>query len=113
MIDRPIRSAVMLLPALFLLLLLLLLLAGSCGPEPEVRSPGTSLGRESRSPGGHRDPRHKEKFIKHLTGPLHFSPKCRKHFYRLYHSTRDCTTPEYYKRCARLLTRLANSLHCT
>ena len=26
-------------------------------------------------------------------GPLNFSPKCRKHVYRLYHSTRDCTTP--------------------
>ncbi|KAM8904938.1 ALK and LTK ligand 2-like [Spinachia spinachia] len=111
---------------LLLLLLLFLLLAG-------VRPVGTSMERESRShqrpeelppaddsdwavvstSGGHRDPRHKEKFIKHLTGRLHFSPKCRKHFYRLYHNTRDCTTPDYYKRCARLLTRLANSPHCT
>uniref|UniRef100_A0A3Q3WXE2 ALK and LTK ligand 2a n=1 Tax=Mola mola TaxID=94237 RepID=A0A3Q3WXE2_MOLML len=52
---------------------------------------------------------HKEKFIKHLTGPLYFNPKCKKHFHRLYHNTRDCTIPAFYKRCARLLTRLANS----
>ncbi|XP_062417584.1 ALK and LTK ligand 2-like [Pungitius pungitius] len=105
MIDWPIRSAVMLL----LLLLFLLLLAGSCGrSEPAVRSPGTGMER----PGGHRDPRHKEKFIRHLKGPLHFNPKCRKQFYRLYHSTRDCTVPDHYRRCARLLTRLANSPHC-
>ncbi|XP_040887961.1 ALK and LTK ligand 2 [Toxotes jaculatrix] len=63
---------------------------------------------------GHpRDPRHKDKFIKHLTGPLYFNPKCRKHFNRLYHNTRDCTVPAYYKRCARLLTQLANSPRCT
>ncbi|XP_071385134.1 ALK and LTK ligand 2b-like [Centroberyx affinis] len=60
-----------------------------------------------------RDLRHKEKFLKHLTGPLYFNPKCRKHFYRLYHNTRDCTIPAYYKRCARLLTRLASSPRCT
>uniref|UniRef100_A0A3Q3J4C3 ALK and LTK ligand 1 n=1 Tax=Monopterus albus TaxID=43700 RepID=A0A3Q3J4C3_MONAL len=60
-----------------------------------------------------RDPRHKEKLIRHLTGPLYFTPKCRKHFHRLYHNSRDCTTPQYYKRCARLLTRLAGSPHCT
>uniref|UniRef100_A0AAR2JCU8 ALK and LTK ligand 2b n=1 Tax=Pygocentrus nattereri TaxID=42514 RepID=A0AAR2JCU8_PYGNA len=46
------------------------------------------------------------------TGPLYFSPKCRKHVYRLYHNTRDCTIPAYYKRCARLLTRLAGSPRC-
>ncbi|XP_053500383.1 ALK and LTK ligand 2a-like isoform X1 [Ictalurus furcatus] len=40
-----------------------------------------------------RDLRKKEKFLKHLTGPLYFSPKCRKHVYRLYHNTRDCTIP--------------------
>ncbi|KAM3857275.1 ALK and LTK ligand 2b [Diretmus argenteus] len=60
-----------------------------------------------------RDLRQKEKFLKHLTGPLYFNPKCRKHFYRLYHNTRDCTIPAYYKRCARLLTRLASSPRCT
>ncbi|XP_045566522.1 ALK and LTK ligand 2b [Salmo salar] len=60
-----------------------------------------------------RDLRQKEKFLKHLTGPLYFNPKCRKHFYRLYHNTRDCTIPAYYKRCARLLTRLAGSQRCT
>lgn len=70
-----------------------------------------------------RDLRKKEKVIKHLTGerllsflwpqsnkgkqmclrmnwavffpsgPLYFSPKCRKTVYRLYHNTRDCTIP--------------------
>ncbi|KAL4623918.1 protein FAM150B [Arapaima gigas] len=59
-----------------------------------------------------RDLRQKEKFLKHLTGPLYFSPKCSRHFYRLYHNTRDCTIPAYYKRCARLLTRLAGSQRC-
>ncbi|XP_048033915.1 ALK and LTK ligand 2-like [Megalobrama amblycephala] len=59
-----------------------------------------------------RDLRKKEKVIKHLTGPLHFGPKCRKHVYRLYHNTRDCTIPAYYRRCARLLTRLAGSPRC-
>ncbi|XP_067878194.1 ALK and LTK ligand 2b [Heterodontus francisci] len=54
----------------------------------------------------------KDKFLKHLTGPLYFSPKCSKHFHRLYHNTRDCTIPAYYKRCARLLTRLAVSRMC-
>ncbi|XP_053273064.1 ALK and LTK ligand 2b [Pleuronectes platessa] len=60
-----------------------------------------------------RDPRHKEKFITHLTGPLYFNPKCKKHFNRLYHNTRDCTVPLFYRRCARLLTQLANSPRCT
>ncbi|XP_075413297.1 ALK and LTK ligand 2 [Tenrec ecaudatus] len=59
-----------------------------------------------------RDLRVKDKFLKHLTGPLYFSPKCSKHFHRLYHNTRDCTIPAYYKRCARLLTRLAVSPMC-
>ncbi|RXM27140.1 Protein FAM150B [Acipenser ruthenus] len=40
-----------------------------------------------------RDLRTKEKFLNHLTGPLYFSPKCTKHFHRLYHNTRDCTIP--------------------
>ncbi|XP_039982134.1 ALK and LTK ligand 2-like [Xiphias gladius] len=60
-----------------------------------------------------RDLRKKEKFLKHITGPLYFSPKCRKQVYRVYHHTRDCTIPAYFKRCARLLTRLAGSLQCT
>ncbi|XP_005734495.1 aLK and LTK ligand 2a [Pundamilia nyererei] len=60
-----------------------------------------------------RDLRKKEKFIKYLTGPLSFSPKCRKSVYKLYHHTRDCTIPAYFKRCARLLTRLAGSPQCT
>ncbi|KAG9471928.1 ALK and LTK ligand 2 [Eleutherodactylus coqui] len=60
-----------------------------------------------------RDLRMKEKFLKHLTGRLSFtSPNCNKHFRRLYNSTRDCTIPAHYKRCARLLTRLAVSPIC-
>ncbi|TNN35120.1 Protein FAM150B [Liparis tanakae] len=59
-----------------------------------------------------RDQRHKEKFLQHLTGPLNVNSKCRKHFYRLYHGTRDCTRPAYYRRCARLLTRLNSSARC-
>uniref|UniRef100_A0A8C6WJG3 ALK and LTK ligand 2 n=1 Tax=Neogobius melanostomus TaxID=47308 RepID=A0A8C6WJG3_9GOBI len=60
-----------------------------------------------------RTSKKKEKFIQHHTGgPLYFSHKCRKHAYRLYHQTRDCTIPAYYKRCARLLTRLAGSPQC-
>lgn len=31
--------------------------------------------------------------LPHLPGPLYFSPKCSKHFHRLYHNTRDCTVP--------------------
>ncbi|XP_031179697.1 ALK and LTK ligand 2-like [Sander lucioperca] len=85
------------------------------GRYPKTRPEGAGLnGPLLHGPEGHaRDSRHKERFIKHLTGPLSFSPKCRKHFHRLYHNTRDCTTPAYYKRCARLLTRLASSPRCT
>ncbi|XP_068506021.1 ALK and LTK ligand 2-like isoform X8 [Syngnathus scovelli] len=57
------------------------------------------------------DLRHRDKIIKHLTGPLYVNPKCRSHFHRLYH-VKDCVVPAYFKRCARLLTRLANSLRC-
>ncbi|XP_066575781.1 ALK and LTK ligand 1 isoform X1 [Amia ocellicauda] len=61
-----------------------------------------------------RDVNLKDKFIKHFTaGPVKFSSECRTHFHRLYHNTRDCSTPAYYKRCARLLTRLAMSPLCT
>ncbi|XP_077019310.1 ALK and LTK ligand 1 [Tamandua tetradactyla] len=60
-----------------------------------------------------RDLNLKDKFIKHFTGPVTFSAECSKHFHRLYHNTRDCSTPAYYKRCARLLTRLAVSPLCT
>lgn len=84
-----------------------------------------------------------------FSGPLYFSPKCRKNVYRVYHHTRDCTIPACkqlwgtrspaptstrpgrvkkktyhrlfspfflssdFKRCARLLTRLAGSPQCT
>ncbi|CAJ1078414.1 ALK and LTK ligand 2-like [Xyrichtys novacula] len=60
-----------------------------------------------------RDLRKKERLLKHITGPLYFSPKCRKLVYRLYHYTRDCTIPAFFRRCARLLTRLAGSPMCT
>ncbi|XP_032150180.1 ALK and LTK ligand 2 isoform X3 [Sapajus apella] len=75
--------------------------AAGLGPAPEQRVEIVP-----------RDLRMKDKFLKHLTGPLYFSPKCSKHFHRLYHNTRDCTIPAYYKRCARLLTRLAVSPVC-
>ncbi|KAI4792012.1 hypothetical protein KUCAC02_033660 [Chaenocephalus aceratus] len=83
--------------------------------SPRTRVLSGARSRTHRGPEGTPpppDPRRKEEFLKHLTGPLHFSPKCRKHFHRLYHNTRDCTTPAYYKRCSRLLTRLANSPRC-
>ncbi|XP_072807779.1 ALK and LTK ligand 1 [Vicugna pacos] len=60
-----------------------------------------------------RDLNLKDKFIKHFTGPVTFSAECSKHFHRLYHNTRDCSTPAYYKRCARLLKRLAASPLCS
>ncbi|KAM9502140.1 protein ALKAL-like isoform 1-T2 [Salvelinus alpinus] len=61
-----------------------------------------------------RDINLKDKFIKHFTaGPVKFSSECRTHFHRLYHNTRDCSRPAYYKRCARLLTRLAMSPLCS
>ncbi|XP_077367417.1 aLK and LTK ligand 2a isoform X2 [Festucalex cinctus] len=63
--------------------------------------------------GSTQDHRRKDKYLKHITGPLYFSPKCRKHVYHVYHQTRDCTIPAYFKRCARLLTRLAGSPMCT
>ncbi|XP_020945035.1 protein FAM150A [Sus scrofa] len=81
------------------------------GEEPK---PWPSLPAASRSaeifP---RDLNLKDKFIKHFTGPVTFSAECRKHFHRLYHNTRDCSTPAYYKRCARLLKRLAASPLCS
>ncbi|XP_076860478.1 ALK and LTK ligand 1 isoform X2 [Brachyhypopomus gauderio] len=59
-----------------------------------------------------RDVNIKDKFIKHFTGPVRVSTECRSRFQRLYHNTRDCGRPAYYKRCARLLTRLAMSPLC-
>ncbi|XP_037326213.2 ALK and LTK ligand 1 [Pungitius pungitius] len=60
-----------------------------------------------------RDLNMKGKFIQHFTaGQVKFSSECRTHFHRLYHNTRDCSRPAYYKRCARLLTRLAMSPLC-
>nr|XP_060631281.1 ALK and LTK ligand 1 [Anolis sagrei ordinatus] len=102
-------------------------------PEPEARlaafssSSSSSSNSRERLPGQAprlfssprhsevfpREPNLKDKFIKHFTGRVTFSAECSKHFHRLYHNTRDCSTPAYYKRCARLLTRLAMSPLCT
>ncbi|XP_030641531.1 ALK and LTK ligand 1 [Chanos chanos] len=61
-----------------------------------------------------RETSQKDRFMQHFAaGPVKFSPECRTHFHRLYYNTRDCSTPTYYKRCARLLTRLAMSPLCT
>ncbi|XP_037530555.1 protein ALKAL-like [Nematolebias whitei] len=59
-----------------------------------------------------RDAHLKEKFIQHFGGHVKFSSECKTRFHRLYHTTRDCSKPAYYKRCARLLTRLAMSPLC-
>ncbi|KAA0707310.1 ALK and LTK ligand 2 [Triplophysa tibetana] len=32
-----------------------------------------------------------------ILGPLYFSAKCKKHVYRLYHNTRDCTVPASHR----------------
>ncbi|KAL3999841.1 hypothetical protein ACER0C_007612 [Sarotherodon galilaeus] len=121
-----------LLSALLLLLLLLLTEAAlrrGSGTQTDSRSMVELIGRYPRTrtetPGGvqhgsqhgleahPKDPHSKQNFIIHLTGPLYFSPKCRKQFHRLYHKTRDCTEPAYYKRCARLLIQLAKSPRCS
>ncbi|XP_016421460.1 ALK and LTK ligand 1 isoform X2 [Sinocyclocheilus rhinocerous] len=60
-----------------------------------------------------RDISMKGKFIEHFTGPVKFPSECRTHFHRIYHNTRECSRPTYFKRCARLLTRLAMSPLCT
>ncbi|XP_077126603.1 ALK and LTK ligand 1 isoform X1 [Ranitomeya variabilis] len=61
-----------------------------------------------------RDSTLKEKFINHFTeGPVVVSAECSKQFYRLYHNTKDCSTPIHFKRCARLLTRMAKSPLCS
>ncbi|AWP20046.1 putative protein FAM150B-like [Scophthalmus maximus] len=49
-----------------------------------------------------RELRKKEKFLKHITGPLYFSPKCRKQVYRVYHHTRDCTIPAWSEHCLKM-----------
>ncbi|XP_041637466.1 ALK and LTK ligand 1-like [Cheilinus undulatus] len=78
-----------------------------------VKIPERERTSQHRPESQHRDSQHKDKFIIHLTGPLYINPRCKKHFNRLYYNTRDCTVPAYYKRCARLLTRLANSPRCS
>ncbi|XP_037658256.1 ALK and LTK ligand 1 [Choloepus didactylus] len=83
-------------------------------PAPLVHAAASpALGVPRSSEISLRDLNLKDKFIKHFTGPVTFSAECSKHFHRLYHNTRDCSTPTYYKRCARLLTRLAASPLCT
>ncbi|XP_073439901.1 ALK and LTK ligand 1 isoform X2 [Dendrobates tinctorius] len=78
----------------------------------ERTSPRTSSKRPSEI--FSRDSTLKEKFINHFTeGPVVFSAECSKQFYRLYHHTKDCSTPTHFKRCARLLTRLAKSPLCS
>uniref|UniRef100_A0A673VKV9 ALK and LTK ligand 1 n=1 Tax=Suricata suricatta TaxID=37032 RepID=A0A673VKV9_SURSU len=52
-------------------------------------------------------------FFSGPTGPITFSAECTRYFHRIYHNSRDCSTPAYYKRCARLLTRLAVSPLCS
>ncbi|XP_078718650.1 ALK and LTK ligand 1-like [Lampetra fluviatilis] len=64
----------------------------------------------ARDPGTRRGA--KVKFLKHLTGPLRFSPECARYFQRILHGSRECGDPAYYRRCARLLTRLASSPPC-
>ncbi|XP_053360874.1 ALK and LTK ligand 1 [Clarias gariepinus] len=59
-----------------------------------------------------RDVSIKDRFIKHFTGPVKFPSECRMHFHRIYHNTRECSRPTFYKRCARLLMRLATSPLC-
>uniref|UniRef100_A0A8C5MLF0 ALK and LTK ligand 1 n=1 Tax=Leptobrachium leishanense TaxID=445787 RepID=A0A8C5MLF0_9ANUR len=60
-----------------------------------------------------RHPTLKDKFINHFTGPMTFSAECNKHFFRLYHNTRDCLIPANYIRCANMLKRLAASPLCS
>lgn len=130
----PILSALLLL---LLILSILLLTPARCHPASRRRnrhSLAQLIARSRRGPlgfSGHEaagpkrpgpgrsnhdgrlsDPKHKESFITHLTGPLYFKPQCRKQFHRLYNNTRDCTVPAFYKRCARLLTQLAKSPRC-
>ncbi|XP_068090862.1 ALK and LTK ligand 1 isoform X3 [Hyperolius riggenbachi] len=45
-------------------------------------------------------------------GRVIVSAECTKQFLRLYHNTKDCLKPTYVRRCARLLTRLAQSPLC-
>ncbi|KAL0620046.1 ALK and LTK ligand 2 [Plecturocebus cupreus] len=87
-------------------------LLGQDGAPGRAEKAGLGPAPEQRVEIVPRDLSMKDKFLKHLTGPLYFSPKCTRHLYRVYHNTRDCTIPAYYKRCARLLTRLAVSPVC-
>ncbi|KAM5298288.1 ALK and LTK ligand 1 [Ctenodactylus gundi] len=83
---------------------LLFLPAAGTGPAPSAARSAEIFPRDLNL---------KDKFIKHFTGPVTFSAECSKHFHRVYHNTRDCSMPAYYKRCARLLTRLAVSPLCS
>uniref|UniRef100_A0A3P8X0A8 Uncharacterized protein n=1 Tax=Cynoglossus semilaevis TaxID=244447 RepID=A0A3P8X0A8_CYNSE len=44
-------------------------------------------------------------------GPLYISPDCKLQANRLY-TTRECTVPKFFKRCAKLLTRLSERQEC-
>uniref|UniRef100_A0A803TAY1 ALK and LTK ligand 1 n=1 Tax=Anolis carolinensis TaxID=28377 RepID=A0A803TAY1_ANOCA len=77
--------------------------------EPAFSSSSSSSSSRERGPGQAprlfssprhsevfpREPNLKDKFIKHFTGRVTFSAECSKHFHRLYHNTRDCSTPAY------------------
>ncbi|KAM4027736.1 ALK and LTK ligand 1 isoform 2-T2 [Anomaloglossus baeobatrachus] len=77
----------------------------------ERTSPKTSSKRPSEI--FSRDSTLKEKFINHFAaGPVVVSAECSHQFYRLYHNMKDCSTPNMYKRCARLLSRLAKNPLC-
>ncbi|KAM3929175.1 ALK and LTK ligand 1 [Leptodactylus fuscus] len=72
----------------------------------ERTSPRTSSKRPSEI--FSTDSNLKEKFINHFTaGPVVFSEECSKQLFRLYHNTKDCATKQTFRRCARMLTRLA------
>uniref|UniRef100_UPI00358EBB25 uncharacterized protein n=1 Tax=Myxine glutinosa TaxID=7769 RepID=UPI00358EBB25 len=63
-------------------------------------------GREERAPTSRN-------VVSRLLGSRLFHTTCRKYFHRIFHGTRDCMIPAYFRRCARLLSRLAASSLCT
>ncbi|XP_006864055.1 PREDICTED: protein FAM150B-like, partial [Chrysochloris asiatica] len=54
----------------------------------------------------------KKIFIQHITGPLYFSAQCSTYCERLYNHSKECSTPDQYYKCARLLTLLAVNPKC-
>ncbi|XP_007904100.1 protein ALKAL-like isoform X2 [Callorhinchus milii] len=59
-----------------------------------------------------RDLSLKDKYILSFGGVINFPPECSKYFFRIYNNTKDCTTPSFYRRCARLLKQLSLSPSC-